>query len=307
MSEAADVERVYAAMEEAAALLGVTPAREKIYPLLTTFQSTLAEGGSVIVFSMASGRHSTELDFSIGLPGSLGDPYATLVDKGLFPATGHPVDDLLADTQKHLPVSMFAIDGEVTGGFKKTYAFFPTDNMPGVADLKAIPSMPPALAENAELFARYGLDKVQMTSMDYKKRQVNLYFSELSAKTKEPETVLALVRELGLHVPDELGLEFCKRSFSLYPTLNWETGKIDRLCFAVISTDPTLVPSKDEGDIEKFYNYATKAPYAYVGEKRTLVYGLTLSPTEEYYKLGAYYHITDVQRRLLKAFDSLTD
>lgn len=146
-----------------------------------------------------------------------------------------------------------------------------------------------------------------MTSMDYKKRQVNLYFSELSEQTLAPESVLALVRELGLHVPTELGLEFCKRSFSVYPTLNWETGRIDRLCFAVISTDPTLVPSADERDIEQFRNYGTKAPYAYVGEKRTLVYGLTLSPTEEYYKLGAYYHITDIQRRLLKAFDALED
>ncbi|MFI9833699.1 aromatic prenyltransferase [Streptomyces sp. NPDC051913] len=305
MSGAADVERVYAAMEEAAGLLGVTCAREKIYPLLTEFQDTLTDG--VVVFSMASGRRSTELDFSISVPTSQGDPYATVVDKGLFPATGHPVDDLLADTQKHLPVSMFAIDGEVTGGFKKTYAFFPTDDMPGVAQLSAIPSMPASVAENAELFARYGLDKVQMTSMDYKKRQVNLYFSELSQQTLAPESVLALVRELGLHVPTELGLEFCKRSFSVYPTLNWDTGKIDRLCFAVISTDPTLVPSVDERDIEQFRDYGTKAPYAYVGEKRTLVYGLTLSPTEEYYKLGAYYHITDIQRRLLKAFDALED
>jgi len=305
MSGTDHVERVYAAMEEAAGLLGVTCARDKVYPLLTAFQGKLDEG--VVVFSMASGRHSTELDFSISLETSQGDPYATVVDKGLFPATGHPVDDLLADTQKHLPVTLFAIDGEVTSGFKKTYAFFPTGDMPGVDQLSRIPSMPSSVAENAELFARYGLDKVQMTSMDYKKRQVNLYFSNLNRKCLEPESVLALVRELGLHVPTELGLEFCKRSFSVYPTLNWDSGKIDRLCFAVISTDPTLVPSRDQGDIEKFYAYATQAPYSYVGEKRTLVYGLTLSPKEEYYKLGAYYHITDVQRRLLKAFDALGD
>ncbi|KQX72253.1 MULTISPECIES: aromatic prenyltransferase [unclassified Streptomyces] len=305
MSGAADVERVYAAMEEAAGLLDVSCAREKIYPLLTVFQDTLTDG--VVVFSMASGRRSTELDFSISVPVSQGDPYATVVKEGLFQATGSPVDELLADTVAHLPVSMFAIDGEVTGGFKKTYAFFPTDDMPGVAQLAAIPSMPASVAENAELFARYGLDKVQMTSMDYKKRQVNLYFSDLKQEYLQPESVVALARELGLRVPGELGLEFCKRSFAVYPTLNWDTGKIDRLCFAAISTDPTLVPSEDERDIEMFRNYATKAPYAYVGEKRTLVYGLTLSSTEEYYKLGAYYHITDIQRQLLKAFDALED
>lgn len=305
MSAAADVERVYEAMEEASALLGVTCARDKIYPLLTAFQDKLTEG--VVVFSMASGRRSTELDFSISVPPSHGDPYATVLEKGLFPATGHPVDQLLADTRKHLPVTLYAIDGEVTGGFKKTYAFFPTDDMPGVKQLAAIESMPPSVAENAELFARYGLDKIQMTSMDYKKRQVNLYFSDLDRQYLQPESVLALVDELGLQVPTELGLEFCKRSFAVYPTLNWESGTIDRLCFAVITNDPNLVPSTDPTDIETFRRYADNAPYAYVGEKRTLVYGLTLSPTEEYYKLGAYYHITDVQRRLLKAFDSLED
>lgn len=306
MSGTDHAERVYAAMEEAAGLLGVNCARDKVYPLLTAFQGQLDEG--VVVFSMASGRrHSTELDFSFSLEASQGDPYATIVDMGLFSATGHPVDDLLADTQKHWPVTLFAIDGTVTSGFKKTYAFFPTDDMPGVDQLSGISSMPSSVAENLDLFARYGLDKVQMTSMDYKKRQVNLYFSNLNRTYLEPESVLALVRELGLHVPSELGLAFCKRSFSMYPTLNWDTGKIDRLCFAVISTDPTLVPSQDRGDIERFHTYATQAPYSYVGEKRTLVYGLTLSPTEEYYKLGAYYHITDVQRRLLKAFDALGD
>lgn len=305
MSAAADVERVYRAMEEAAGLLDVTCARDKVYPLLTAFQDKLSE--SVIVFSIANGRRSIDLDFSISVHPSQGDPFATVVEKGLFPATGHPIDELLVDTQKALPIWLFAVDGEATSGFKKTYAGFPTDDMPGVAQLSAIPSMPPAVAENAELFARYGLDKVQMLSMDYKKRQVNLYFSDLDRKTLEPESVLALVRELGLHIPSELGLEFCKNAFSVYPTLNWESGKIDRLCLAVISTDPTLAPTQDPADVELFHKYATNAPYEYVGEQRTLVYGLTLSPTEEYYKLGSYYHITDLQRNLVKAFEALKD
>ncbi|MFG1811946.1 aromatic prenyltransferase [Streptomyces sp. NPDC049040] len=305
MSAAADVERVYAAMEEAAGLLDVACARDKIYPLLTAFQDTLAE--SVIVFSMANGRRSTDLDFSIAVPPGEKDPFTTVVEKGIFPATGHPVDDLLADTRKHLQTGLFAIDGEVTSGFKKTYVSFPTDDMPGVAQLSVIPSMPPSVAENADLFARYGLDKVQMISMDYKKRQVNLYFNDLKRQYLEPASVVAMATELGLHVPSELGLEFCKGAFAVYPTLSWDTGKIERLCFAVISTDPNLVPSTDERDVELFRNYATKAPYSYVGEQRTLVYGITLSPHEEYYKLGAYYHITDVQRQLVKAFEALKD
>lgn len=67
MSGAAEVERVYSAMEESAGLLDVACSREKIQPILTAFQDVLADG--VIVFSMASGRHATELDFSISVAG----------------------------------------------------------------------------------------------------------------------------------------------------------------------------------------------------------------------------------------------
>jgi hypothetical protein len=305
MSGAAEVERVYTAMEESAGLLDVACSREEIWPILTAFEDVLAD--SVIVFSMASGRHATELDFSISVPADHGDPYAAALASGAIPETDHPVGSLLADTQKALPVSMFAIDGEVTSGFKKTYAFFPTHDMPGLAQLIDIPSMPPSVAENAGLFARYGLDKVQMISLDYKKRQVNLYFSNLNPEFLESGPVLSMAREMGLHLPVEKGLAFARRSFAVYPTLSWDSGKIERLCFAVISTDPALAPAQDEADLAQFSTYANNAPYAYAGEKRTLVYGLTLSPSEEYYKLGSYYQISDIQRKLLKAFDSLAD
>jgi aromatic prenyltransferase Orf2 len=305
MSGAAEVERVYSAMEEAAGLLGITCSREKILPTLTAYQDVLAK--SVIVFSMASGRHSTELDFSISVPPGNGDPYAVALERGLTAKTDHPVGALLADTAEACPVSLNAIDGEVTGGFKKTYAFFPTDDLQSVSTLADIPSMPRSVAENSELFARYGLDQVQMTSMDYNKRQVNLYFGNIPGQTLQPEAVVSMCREMGLKEPGELGLKFAKRSFAVYPTLSWDSAKIERLCFAVISTDPTLAPSSNEEDIAQFSKYANNAPYAYAGERRTLVYGLTLSPTEEYYKLGSYYQISDHQRKLLAAFDALTD
>lgn len=305
MSGAAEVERVYSAMEEAAGLLGIACSRDKIRPILTAYQDVLAN--SVIVFSMASGHHATELDFSISVPPGHGDAYAAALSSGLTSKTDHPVGALLSDTQERCPVSLFAVDGEVTGGFKKTYAFFPTDDLQGLSTLAEIPSMPRSVAENAGLFARYGLDKVQMTSMDYNRRQVNLYFGNISRETLEPEAVLSMCREMGLREPGEPGLEFAKRSFAVYPTLSWDSSKIERLCFAVITTDPTIVPARNESDIAQFSKYANNAPYAYAGERRTLVYGLTLSPTEEYYKLGSYYQITDHQRTLLKAFDSLTD
>jgi hypothetical protein len=305
MSGAAEVERVYSAMEESARLLDIVCSRDKIWPVLTAYKDVLTE--AVIVFSMASGRHATELDFSISMPSWHGDPYATALANGLTPETDHPVGALLAETQGRCPLSMYAIDGEVTAGFKKTYAFFPTDDLQGLAKLVDIPSMPRGVAENAGLFARYGLDKVQMTSIDYNRRTVNLYFGNLAAEFLEPAAIRSMLREMGLQEPGEEGLEFAKRSFAVYPTLGWDSSKIERICFAVITTDPARLPTRTEAEVAEFSKFANNAPYAYAGERRTLVYGLTLSPSEEYYKLGSYYQISDYQRKLLKAFDALKD
>ena len=298
------VERVYSAMEESAGLLDITCAGERVRPVLAAFGEVLED--AVIVFSMAAGRRAVELDFSISVPPGYGDPYAAAVSRGLIGATDHPCGALGADIAGRCPVGMFAIDGEVGEGFKKTYTFFPPGELQPVGKLADVPSMPPAVAENAGLFARYGLDRVQMTSIDYIRRTVNLYFGGLRAGCVEPEAVRSMVAEMGLPEPSVAGLEFARNSFAVYPTLSWDSARIERICFAVITTDPGIVPVRDEAEAAQFARFAENAPYAYEG-KRTLVYGLTLSPGEEYYKLGSYYQISDYQRKLVKAFDALKD
>jgi Aromatic prenyltransferase Orf2 len=305
MSGAAEVERVYSAIEESARLLDITCSRDKTWPVLTAYKDVLAE--AVIVFAMENGRHAPDLDFSISVPSGHGDPYAIALSNGLTAQTDHPVGAVLSDTQERCPLGMYGIDSGVTSGFKKAYVFFPKDDLQGVPKLADIPSMPRGVAENASIFARHGLDKVQMTSVDYKQRTVNLYFGELSAEVLEPEAILSMLREMGLQAPGEQALEFAKRSFAIYPTLSWDSSKIERICFAVITTDPAILPARTESEIAQFSKFAINAPYAYVGEQRALVYGLTLSPDEEYYKLGAYYQISDLQRKLLKTFEALKD
>lgn len=296
------VERVFSAMEESAGLLGIRCAGERVRPVLAAFGDVLGE--AVIVFSMAAGRRAVELDFSISVPAGYGDPYAAAVAGGLIGGTDHPCGVLGAEIAERCPVGMFAVDGEVGEGFKKTYTFFPPGDLQPVGKLAGIPSMPAAVGENAGLFARYGLDRVQMTSVDYVRRTVNLYFGELGAGCVEPGAVRSMVREMGLPVPSGAGLGFARNSFAVYPTLSWDSARIERVCFAVITTDPGVVPVRDGVEAAQFARFAGNAPYAYEG-KRTLVYGLTLSPGEEYYKLGSYYQISDYQRKLVKAFDAL--
>jgi hypothetical protein len=298
-TQATDVERVYAAIEESARLLETTCSREKVRALLDAFGDAIGE--SMIVFSMAGGAHAGQLDVSFSVPAAHGDPYAVALSSGLLEKSGHPVDALHADILEHCPISMFGIDGEIHGGFKKIYTFFPKDDLQSLAKLAEIPSMPRSIAENADFFARHGMNTVQMTSIDYHRRTVNLYFGDVPAECLEPDRVRAMLREAGLPEPSEQALEFARKSFSIYPTLSWDSSSIERICLAVISTDQTALPARTEPSLAHF---AQNAPDAYT-DAHTLVYGLTVVPGGTYYKMGSYYQISDHQRRLLKTFDAL--
>lgn len=301
MSGASDAERVYSAIEESTRLLDITCSRDKVWPILTAYQDVLED--AMIVFSRASARRGGGLDFSISVPTAYGDPYAIALENGLTENTDHPVGALHGDVQDRCPIGMYGIDGEVHGGFKKIYTFFPKDDLQDLATLADIPSMPPSVAENADLFRRYGMDKVQMISFDYHHRTVNLYFGDLPAEYLEPDSVRSMIREMGMPEPSEPQLEFVRKSFSMYPTLSWDSSKVERMCIAVITTDPATVSADEEPEIAQF---AKSSPYAYADD-RALVYGLTFVPSQKYYKLGAYYQISDYQRKLLKTFDALED
>lgn len=301
MPETAEVERVYSAMEEAARLVNITCSRDKVWPILTAYQDVLPE--AVIVFSMAGGRYPG-LDFTIQVFGWHGDPYATALSHGLIEATDHPSGRLLADIRELVPTGMYAIDGEVTGGFKKTYAVFQREDLQGLSTLADVPTMPRAVADNIDLLTRYGLNDMQMLSIDYKSRSVNLYLHNLTAEFLEPESIQSMLREMKLPELDKRGLDFAKKSFAIYPTFDWDSSAFKRITFAVISTDPSVIPARDEQEIALFTKFAKNAPYVY-DDARAFVTGVTLTPGEEFYKLGSYYRITDFQRSLLKAFDTI--
>jgi hypothetical protein len=303
MPGAAKVEEVYSAMEESARLVNVPCSRDKIWPILTAYGDGIAEA-TLVVFSMAAGeRHRGELDYNFTVP-SGGDPYAVALSHGFTAETDHPVSALLSDVQERCPVQVFGVECGVVSGFKKTYVFFPLDDLQGLAKLVDIPSMPRALAEHASTFARYGLDdKVSIIGIDYVHRTMNVYFGRFSPEYVEPKTVLSMLRDIGLPAPSEQMLEFTRKSFSIYPTFSWDSSRIDRICFSIVTPDSDALPARLEPEIGHF---ARNAPYAYDGE-RILVYGATLSPSEEYYKLGCYYQKPPELFNRVQLFDKLVD
>ncbi|WEP01005.1 aromatic prenyltransferase (plasmid) [Streptomyces sp. FXJ1.172] len=296
MSRTAEIERVYSAIEEGSRLLGAACSRDKVLPVLDAFGDALPE--AMIVFGGQAGdRHKGELDYSFTVPRSIGDPYPHALSKGLVAETDHPVGSVLSDIQGRWPIGEYFVDAGVVGGFKKLYAHFP-DDMQKVSEIAAIPSMPRAVAANADLFARYGLDKVAMVGVDYRHKTVSVYFHFGPDGRPTPGTIRAMLGDLHMPDPAQEMLEFAHRSFRANITLGWDSPDIIRVAFApppVRGLDPSAVPGRMAPGMEEF---ARTAPRVYTGGRVNL-YAVKWMRGEEFLEVNTYYQLAGLQEKLV--------
>ena len=208
---------------------------------------------------------------------------------------------LLADIKERCPIRGYAIDVGVVAGFKKTYSFFPLDELQTVAKLAALPSAPPGLAAVGETFGRYGLDRnVTMVGIDHQHETMNVYFGRFDTELVEASTVQKMLADLGLPAASDEALDFIRRAFAIYFTIGWDEPKAERICYAVITRDPRLLPARKDPEIARFADGS-----AVHDDERIMTYGITVGPGGESYKLGTYFRMAPETRRLLAAFDAI--
>jgi hypothetical protein len=290
---------LYSVIEESARLLEVACSRKKVLPILSVYGDALAQ--AVIAFRVATGaRHAGELDCRFSVPPDV-DPYAMAVSNGLTARTDHPVGALLSDIRESCPIDCYGIDFGVIGGFKKIWAVLPRDYLQVVSKLADIPSMPHSLGENIDFFARHGLgDRAGLLGIDYRNRTVNVYFGEQPAECFEPETIRSMLREAEQADPSEQMLRLSQQAFGIYVTLNWDSLKLERICFAVATSDPTELPVRLTPEIERFVKHVQHSEAG-----RKLVYAVASSPDGEYYKLQSYYRWRPEIRDIMQLSDSV--
>ncbi|MEU9109454.1 aromatic prenyltransferase [Streptomyces xanthophaeus] len=288
MSGGAEVEKLYSAIEESARLVGAAFSRDKVWPILNAYGDALTAGRVVFSAQIGNKRQAGELEYTIQVSPGI-DPYAQALSSGFVTETDHPVGTLLSDLQARVSVDEYFIDCGVVGGFKKVYALFPHD-LQGVSKLADIPSMPPALAENADFFSRHGLDATALIGIDYQNKTMNVYFQLPSAGNLDPKTIRSMLSEIGLPEPDEKMLEFACKSYRVYTTLSWDSSKIQRISLAPPprrNLDLSELPAPVEPGIERFVK---NAPHTYAGERVTVV-AAKWTPDGGHLDLGSYYQI----------------
>ncbi len=284
MSENTELAGIYSVIEKCSRLMDVPCSHDKVWPILTAYGDTLAQ--AVVAFRVATGESNAgDLDcrFTM-LPKSL-DPYDVALTNGLSAKTDHPVGSLLGELHREFPIESCGIDFGVVGGFKKTWSFFPIDNLQSMSKLVNLPSMPASAAGNLDFFTRYGLaDRVSLVGIDYPNRSLNLYFGAAPAEVFESDGIRSILREAGLAEPSDRLLRLGQQAFGIYATLSWESPKVERLTIATMTSDPMTLPVHIEPKIEHFVK---NSPYS--TDDRQFVYAITSSPKGEYHKLQSYY------------------
>jgi len=299
MSRTAELEDLYSAIEESARLVDVACSRDRVFPFLTAYGDVITR--AVIAFRVATdARHAGEFNCHVlSLPKDV-DPYAVALSNGLATETDHPVGALLSDIGRQCPIDSYGFDFGVVGGFQKTWSFFPADDFQNLSKIAGIPSMPPSLAENVGFFTDRGLgDKVSLIGIDYQHRTANVYLGELPEECLEPKAMLSMHRELELPDPSERMLKLGQQAFGFYVTLSWDSPKIQRISFSVITPDPMALHIRLEPKIEQFartVQYGTDDP--------KIVYAAMTSAGEEYYKLQAYFRWRSRVLDLMQPSDS---
>jgi hypothetical protein len=284
MSATPEVEELCSAIDESARRLGVAFSGDTVRPIVTAYRSAFEHEATVVAFRVATSmRHAGELDCRFLTHPKERDPYAVALAHDLTPATDHPVGTLLAEIQERCPVDTYGIDFGVVGGFKKIYGFFTPDTLQKVSTFAEMPSMPPSLAGNTDFFTRHGMTEcVNVIGIDYGHKTVNVYLGA-PAECYRPATIRSILRELGMAEPSEQMLKLGEKSFGLYVTLNWGSPDIERICYAVTTTDLSALPIPVEPEIAQF---TQSVPYG--SAKRKFVYGIALTPEGEYHKLEAH-------------------
>ncbi|WP_218019244.1 aromatic prenyltransferase [Nocardia niwae] len=279
-----ELDDLYAAIEKSARLLNVPCTREAVRPTFTAYGAMLTR--SVISLRVVTdARCSGDLDYRfLTLPNDI-DPYDIARSNELLPETDHPVGALLDQVRKRCPIHSYGIDIGVVGGFKKIWPFFPADGMQKVSELAELSSMPPSLADHARMFARHGLeDKVGLLGIDYHDKTMNVYFPGLPAECFEPRAIVSLHRDAGLPDPSDDFLSLTENAFDIYATISWDSPRIERLCFPVITPDPATLPVPIDPRFEKL---ADKVPFSTTDRRFT--YAATSSPDGESYKFSWFY------------------
>ncbi|MBD3196646.1 MAG: hypothetical protein GF317_16440 [Candidatus Lokiarchaeota archaeon] len=216
------------------------------------------------------------------------DPYITATKEGLIEKNGHPLHKMFYEIYDKFEMMGHGVDLDVSKGLTKIWSFMAPCPVDRIYTMETIPDSVKTLKD---YFSRHGLNEFVLFALDFYHKTVNIYFLVRDPSKVKPEKYETLLKEVGFEPASREIMEKCTKATTLYYTFNWETNKVERVCFGV------LCPEGAEGVPVHFHpimkEFVEKAPFA--TDKRTFIYAITFSPEGHFYKIESDYNGTMIE------------
>jgi hypothetical protein len=255
---------------------------DTIWRVLNTYKDFFA-GSSVAFRTTTKAKEHRGLNVRYVELGVQHDPYRMALSDGLLVRQAHPMDDLLPEFQSRFPILGYGVDFEVTYGLEKIWTFFSYVRQT-VESLFSLSNLPDGIRDYAAYFARHDLRSINVLGIDYRHRSMNLYFPMEEPNSFPQDKIAAMIADLNFEVPPEEILTYCSMANPVYFTFSWDTSRIERICFAIVTSDHKLIPRHLDPLIERFF---VNVPFS--NSDRTFIFNPTFSPNGYYLKIENDY------------------
>ncbi|MGE5342360.1 MAG: aromatic prenyltransferase [Candidatus Omnitrophota bacterium] len=208
------------------------------------------------------------------------DPFQLALEKGFLSMDDHPIYELMADIRSRFRISGYGAHLDAGRGLDKIGTFVvPTP----VENALTIPSLPRSIKDYAHFFARHRLEMIDLLTMDFQHKQVNLYFT-VKPRQLTDHDVADILNELDFEIPTWEICEYCSHATAIYFTFQWNSIRVSRVCFAIPAQTSGLVPAHLHPLLETYVN---KAPFR--SGLRRFIYTLTFEYQAHFIKIENDY------------------
>ncbi len=233
-------QQLYSGIETTAKLAETPCNRDVFQPVIEVYKDQYTRGVvSLRTTSKPVGKRELDVRY-IDTTDQPHDPYQMALDHDLFTEAGHPAESLMREIQQNCPIAGYGVDTSVSKGFTKIWTLF-SETLP-VDDMLALPSLPPAIKNYTDFFAKHGQKRISLVAIDFVSHVFNVYFMFRTPETNPPDLAANLIKDLEFNLPSEEEQTLFSHCGDVHFSFTWDEPTCERLSFVVLHTPEDQFP-----------------------------------------------------------------
>ena len=284
-----DLDKMVGDLKAIADFAGVKFNEKKVWDVIKAYEEFFA-GSSISIRTTTKPKERRDVSIryvELMVPHEP-DAYKRALDNGFISPNGHPIYDIFYEVDEKFDVMGYGVDLNVTVGLTKLWSFI----APSPLDLAyGMENLPKGVLEYKDYFKKHNLNTFVLFALDYYHKTTNLYFLVKDTANIKRETYEALLEDVGFAIASPEVMDRCCEATTIYYTFNWESEKVERVCFGILCPEgASQVPTHFHPIMKSFVE---KVPFAV--DKRTFIYSITFTGDDHFFKVENDYNGTMIE------------